>query len=248
MPTRPHSVVFDAADPPSLAAFWATATGWPITHTAPHVVVVQPPPPRAGAPAAPGLPLLFVPVDDPKVVKNRVHLDLDSRSAGGQAALVERLLAAGASRADIGQGDVPWVVLADPEGNELCVERSAAERARAGALAAVVVDTPDPGALAPFWAAATGWTARPQPSGDVRLTSPDGTGPALELLRSDDPKVVKNRVHLDVAPGAADDQGAEVARLLGLGATEVDVGQGTRSWVVLADPHGNELCVLRPQD
>ena len=57
-----------------------------------------------------------------------------------------------------------------------------------------------------------------------------------------DPKTVKNRFHLDVRP---DDRDAEVERLVALGATHVDIGQGTPSWVVLADPEGNEFCVLR---
>ena len=58
---------------------------------------------------------------DPKVVKNRVHLDLGSTSPEDQAAQVARLQELGARPADVGQGEVPWVVLADPEGNELCV-------------------------------------------------------------------------------------------------------------------------------
>jgi glyoxalase superfamily protein len=68
-----------------------------------------------------GVPLVFVPVADPKVGKNRVHLDLRSATADDQAAQVARLTGLGARPADIGQGDVPWVVLADPEGNEFCV-------------------------------------------------------------------------------------------------------------------------------
>jgi hypothetical protein len=80
------------------------------------------------------------------------------------------------------------------------------------------------------------------------LARPDGAGPQLELLRVDDARVVKNRVHLDVAPFAADDQAAEVARLEALGATPADVGQGTQTWVVLADPQGNEFCVLTARD
>ncbi|HET9610204.1 MAG TPA: VOC family protein [Acidimicrobiales bacterium] len=241
MPTHLHSVVFDAADPPGLARFWAALTGWTVSHEGPDEVVVGP---SAGA----GLPLVFVPVDDPKVVKNRVHIDLDSRSADDQAALVDLALGAGATRADIGQGATPWVVLADPEGNELCVLDPRPDYAEAGAIAAIVLDTPDPGALAPFWAAATGYAVETQPDGDVRLVPPGGRGPRLELLRNDDPKVAKNRVHLDVAPGAADDHGAEVERLRALGATDADVGQGRRPWTVLADPHGNELCVLGPRD
>jgi hypothetical protein len=59
--------------------------------------------------------------------------------------------------------------------------------------------------------------------------------------------VAKNHVHLDVAPYAADDQGAEVSRIRGLGASPADVGQGEQTWVVLADPDGNEFCVLSPR-
>ena len=132
MPTRLNSVVFDAADPSALARFWATATGWPITYEQPDEVVVEPPEGDTGTPTEPGLPLVFGLVDDPKVSKNRVHIDLNSRSVDEQREIVERLLAHGAEPADIGQTDVRWVVLADPEGNELCIERSAAERAATG--------------------------------------------------------------------------------------------------------------------
>ena len=248
MPTRLYSVVFDAADPSALARFWATATGWPITYEEPDEVVVEPPEDETGTPTEPGLPLVFGATDDPKLVKNRVHLDLNSRTADEQAELVERARRAGATPVDIGQGAVPWVVLADPEGNEFCVLDPRDDYADAGAVAAVILDTPDPGALAPFWTAAAGWTAEQQADGDVRLTRPGGIGPRLELLRVDDPKVAKNRVHLDVAPFARDDQVVEVDRLRAAGATDADVGQGEQNWVVLADPAGNELCVLSPRD
>ncbi|MGH9059088.1 MAG: VOC family protein, partial [Acidimicrobiales bacterium] len=75
------------------------------------------------------LPLRFVPVPEAKAGKNRIHLDLAAESAAHQAAEVERLLSLGAVPAGIGQGVVPWEVLADPEGNEFCVERSPAEKA-----------------------------------------------------------------------------------------------------------------------
>src|SRR5512133_799567 len=91
MPTRLHSVVFDAADPSALARFWAVATGWPITYEEPDEVVVEPPDDDAGTPTEPGLPLVFGLVDDPKVAKNRVHLDLNSRSTDEQREIVERL-------------------------------------------------------------------------------------------------------------------------------------------------------------
>ncbi len=248
MPTRLHSVVFDAADPAALARFWATATGWPITYEEPDEVVVEPPEDDAGNATEPGLPLVFGLGADPKVVKNRVHLDLNSHTADEHAQLVERARRAGATPIDIGQGAVPWVVLADPEGNEFCILDPRDDYARAGALAAVILDTPDPGAVAPFWEAATGWEGETQDDGDVRLSRPDGLGPRFELLRNDDPKVAKNRVHLDVAPFAADDQPTEVERLRALGATDADIGQGEQTWTVLADPHGNELCVLSARD
>jgi predicted enzyme related to lactoylglutathione lyase len=248
MSTRLHSVVFDAADPSALARFWATATGWPITYEEPDEVIVEPPEDETGTPTEPGLPLVFARVDDPKVSKNRVHIDLNSRSADDQREIVERLLGHGAEPSHIGQGDVRWVVLADPEGNELCVLDPRDDYARAGAVAAIVLDTPDPAALAPFWTQVAGWPIVAQGDDHVALAKPDGTGPRLELIEVDDPKMAKNRVHLDVAPSAADDQAAEVSRIRGLGASPADVGQGEQTWVVLADPDGNEFCVLSPRD
>jgi hypothetical protein len=163
---------------------------------------------------------------------------------------VDRLLAAGASRVDVGQADVPWVVLADPEGNELCVLEPREEHAGSGPLAAVVVDAADPAGLAPFWAAASGWPQDDRDDGVVSFRPPGAAGPALELVLVPvtDRKVAKNRVHVDVAPFAGDDHAAEVARLVALGAHPVDVGQGPDvTWEVLADPEGNELCVLSPR-
>ena len=61
------------------------------------------------------------------------------------------------------------------------------------------------------------------------------------------PKTWKNRLHLDIAPSVGGDQQAEVDRLVSLGATHLDIGQGDVSWVVLADPDGNEFCVLTPR-
>ncbi len=77
--------------------------------------------------------------------------------------------------------------------------------------------------------------------------SSQGVGPYLEFVRTPDVKNVKNRVHLDVRPYPGDDQAAEVARLQALGATDINVGQGDVPWTVLADPEGNEFCVLTPR-
>jgi predicted enzyme related to lactoylglutathione lyase len=119
MPTRLVHIVIDAAEPARLARFWAAALGWEIGAEDSDEVDVWPSGFRYPDPAA--LPLVFVPVPEPKTVKNRVHLDLATESAAHQAAEVERLLALGAVHADIGQGEVPWQVLADPEGDEFCV-------------------------------------------------------------------------------------------------------------------------------
>jgi hypothetical protein len=245
MPTRLTSVVIDSADPSALARWWASALGWRLDYDEADESFIGPPP------GEPGIRLTFVPVTDPKLVQNRVHLDLRSPSLAGQQELTGRLLDAGASEADIGQGEVPWSVLADPEGNEFCVVDPRPEYADTGALAAVLVAALNPAALARFWAAASGRRLRPDAveKDSYDLLPPDGRGPWLEFIGTDKPHTVKNRVHLDVAPFADDDQASEVARLLALGAFRTEVGQsqapeGWVTWVVLIDPEDNEFCML----
>ena len=111
----------------------------------------------------------------------------------------------------------------------------------------VCVDSTDPAVVAEFWQAALGWRRTFEDADEVVLEPPegspeDGVSPDLLFLRVPEGKTVKNRLHLDLRPV---DQAAEVARLEGLGARLVDVGQGEETWVVLADPDGNEFCVLR---
>ncbi len=111
------------------------------------------------------------------------------------------------------------------------------------------VDTTDPSRLAGFWQAALGWRRTFDKDDQVALEPPegsreDGVVPDLLFLRVPGEKSGKNRLHLDLRP---EDQAAEVARLEGLGARRVDIGQGADvGWVVLADPDGNEFCVLQP--
>jgi hypothetical protein len=238
-------LVVDAADPAGLARFWAAALGWEVASGEPSEVVVWPRGYDYPDPVA--LPLVFVPVPEPKAVKNRVHLDLASSSAEDQAAQVHRLLGLGATLADVGQGEVPWVVLADPEGNEFCVLEPRPVYAGTGPVAAVVANSADPRSQARFWAQAAGWVPREQNESFAALRSPAGTGPFLEFLRIPEPKTVKNRIHLDVRPPPGGDHIAEAQRLLGLGATLADAGQGEVPWVVLADPEGGEFCVLAPR-
>ncbi|HEY8720808.1 VOC family protein [Pengzhenrongella sp.] len=106
----------------------------------------------------------------------------------------------------------------------------------------VNVDAARPGELARWWADALGWVVVSDADDDefeIR-PAPDRL-PGLLFVRVPEAKTVKNRLHLDFRP---DDQSAEVDRLLALGARRADVGQGEQSWVVLADPEGNEFCVL----
>ncbi|HEX5616731.1 MAG TPA: VOC family protein [Acidimicrobiia bacterium] len=110
----------------------------------------------------------------------------------------------------------------------------------------VVVDAHDPHALAHWWATALGWVVVDESPDEVEIRPAPDRLPGLLFGRSPDDKVVKNRLHVDLRP---DDQAGEVERLLALGAVHVDVGQGEQTWEVLADPEGNEFCVLqaRPQ-
>jgi len=246
MPTRAVHLVIDAANPAKLAAFWAAVLHWEVVaDESDEVVAVEPAGFDYPSPAA--MPLVFVPVQDAKTVKNRVHLDLSSTSLEDQSAQIERALALGAERADVGQGDVPWEVLADPEGNEFCILEPRDTYADARPLAAIVVDCARPDALAEFWARATGWDIKHTEPDFASLRAPAGTGPFLELLRVPDVKTVKNRLHVDVAPLADGDSEAEARELEQAGGVRTDVGQGAVSWVVLADPEGSEFCVLSPR-
>jgi predicted enzyme related to lactoylglutathione lyase len=237
-------VVVDARDASALARFWSDALGWPITHEEPDEVVIEPP---TAAPDPGQVPLVFVPVGDVKVCKNRVHIDLASTTTDHQVAQVRRLQDLGARAVDIGQGHPPWEVMTDPEGNEFCVLEPREYYEGVGPVAAMVMDCGDPEALAPFWIAASGWPEAARSDRWIDLRAPSGNGPVLGLLRNDDPKAAKNRVHINVAPYPEDDHRSEVARLCSLGARPVDIGQGEVAWVVLADPEGNELCVLTPR-
>ena len=110
------------------------------------------------------------------------------------------------------------------------------------------IDTADPAKIAAFWESALGWRRTFEADDQVCLEPPegspeDGIAPDLVFLRVPENKTVKNRLHLDLRPA---DQPAEVARLKALGARRVSIGQDDVSWVVMADPDGNEFDVLQP--
>ncbi|KQY59256.1 bleomycin resistance protein [Aeromicrobium sp. Root495] len=229
------ALAIDARDPERLLHFWGgvlereVVDGTTLAPAGPH-----------------DFPIDIWPSEAPKPGPNQMHLDLTSSSVEDQQAVVERVLRFGGSHLDIGQGDVDHVVMADPEGNELCViepwNSFLAGCPRIGALSSDGTQ-----AVGYFWSAVLGWplvwdqdeeTAIQSSAGGTKIT---WGGPPVE------PKLAKNRFHLDVAPPAGADQQAEVARLESLGARRIDIGQGDVSWVVMADPDGNELCVLTPR-
>jgi hypothetical protein len=231
-----------AQDDSALGRFWAEALGWSISSEGPGVTNLEPegfvyPDPTAVC-------IDLVASAEPKTVKNRVHLDLATKSPAHQAELVTRLKDLGATPIDIGQGDVPWTVMADPEGNEFCVLDSLYEET--GPIATVVVDCADPHTMANFWSQATDWTLHKVTDHNAVLRSAAGVGPYLQFLRNPDPKTVWNRVHLDVRPYPTDTLETEAARLQSLGATLIDLGESDIHWKVLADPEGNEFCLLTP--
>ncbi|VEG57244.1 lactoylglutathione lyase family protein [Mycolicibacterium aurum] len=109
----------------------------------------------------------------------------------------------------------------------------------------ICIDSADTHALAAWWSQVLGWHAEDTEDGDVALRAPGGVGPDWLFLAVPEGKAAKNRIHFDFTP---DDQAAEVERVVGLGARRVDIGQGEQSWVVLADPEGNEFCILSGRD
>ena len=118
----------------------------------------------------------------------------------------------------------------------------------------ICIDCDDPITLGRWWAELLGWRITDQEPDEVCLEPPagspqDGVSPDILFIKVPEPKTVKDRIHIDLRP---EDQAAEVARAEGLGARRVDVGQSeSDTWVVLADPEGNEFCILRaltPED
>ncbi|MGH1492345.1 MAG: VOC family protein [Acidimicrobiales bacterium] len=105
----------------------------------------------------------------------------------------------------------------------------------------VIIASSDPVALGRWWSEALRWVIVNDDASEFEIQAEPGQLPGIMFLASDETKQRQNRLHIDLRP---DDQDAEVERLIGLGASRVDVGQGEVPWVVLADPDGNEFCVL----
>ncbi|MEV7192514.1 VOC family protein [Streptomyces sp. NPDC093510] len=258
MTLRPVQVNMKALDSSAVGRFWAEALGWS-AHSPGVTTYVCPAGDLAGdlaggpagGPVWPDpvyvcIDVVPVPEEHKRTAKNRTHIDLATTSAAQQAELVARLQALGATPADVGQGEVPWTVLADPEGNEFCVLEPREIYRDTGPIAAVVVDCEDPRAMARFWGEAIDWTLHEVTDDQAVLRSAEGVGPYLEFLRTPGVKTEPDRVHLDLLPYPGADRAGEVARLRALGAADLDVGQGDVPWTCLTDPEGHEFCVLDP--
>ncbi len=234
------ALAFDANDPHRLANFWAGILGRELVDDPPDGFALLPSDDTE-------FRIEFFPTDAPKTGPNQMHFDLTSTSLEDQQATVARALELGGRHLDIGQGpDVEHVVLGDPEGNEFDVippgNNFLADTGFIGALASDGTQQ-----VGYFWSEALGWPLVWDQDEETAIQSPRGGtkiswgGPPVA------PKTGKNRLHFDLAPPADGDQEAEVERLVSLGATRIDIGQGDVSWVVMADPDGNEFCVLTPR-
>jgi len=225
------AVTFDAHDPVRLAQFWAGVIGREVVED-------------AGGPLLPGddtqLGLRFVPSQAEKAGPNRIHLHLTSASPDDQQQTVATALGFGACHLDVGQRpEEGHVVLGDPEGNEFCViEPGNAFLDGCGFLGELACDGTREVGL--FWSEALGWPLVWDQDQETAIQSPPGGtkvawgGPPVA------PKERRNRQRFDLAR-ADGDQGAEVDRLVFLGATRLEVGEDGA--VALADPDGNEFCV-----
>lgn len=231
-----ENIVIDAMEPQRLGRFWEAAFDGEQLTDEPGIYET-----RFTVDDGPVLDLCFQRVTEPPSSEPRIHLDL----LGGdrQADVVERLIGLGARHLDIGQGGVPWTVLADPEGNAFCVMNERPTYSNTGPIAALPIDSADPERDAAFWSWLTGWH---QLAGSpTTLRHPSLLGPLLEFCPEPAPKgTAKNRLHLDVRLDSAEGPHAVAAEITSRGGHELKPDWGDLPWRIYADPSGNEFCVL----
>ena len=241
----PDALVFDCAKTLPVGSFWAGALGFGLDHDPDDpnddgVLLIDPSKLTRG--------IYFQSVPEPKVVKDRVHLDL--RPATTMAEEVERLRGLGAVTIRyVDEGHGSWTVMGDPEGNEFCVLRAGAEggkRDRPG-IDSIVVDANDWRRVADFWIAALGYRELETGESGVEIVGDRDGDPMLSFVTVPEAKTVKNRVHLDVRPTGSMTE--EVERVSALGGTVRGyIEEGGSFWTQMRDPEGNEFCILRGPD
>ena len=235
-----ENVVVDAVDPQRLGRFWQALLGTAPLTDAPGSYET-----RLAVPDGPVLDLCFEKVPEPPRPGPRLHLEVSGGERQGE--VVARALDLGARHLDIGQRDVPWVVLADPEGNPFCVMEGRPEYAASGPLSSLPLDSGDVERDTRFWSELGGWVPVASEMASA-LRHPSGHGPLLELCPEPAPKdpAVKNRVHLDLRLETGETLEEAVEHLRDLGGSEWDHGWGELPWRVCRDPSGNEVCLLPP--
>jgi hypothetical protein len=233
------ALAIDSSSPRELALFWARALRWGMGESSSDDVELLPT-------DATGFRLLFRRGAQGKVGQNPIHFDLTSTSADDQRSSVADLIANGARPVDIGQvGDEGHVVLADPEGNELCViepdNRFLADCPRLGA-----VNCDGTKELGHFFSALLGWPLVWDQDEETAIRSSSGDGP--KITWSGPPLMAKSRrerIHFHLTPAAGTSIDAAMAELHDLGATRLP-GGGHRcpGAIALADVDGNEVCLV----
>lgn len=232
-----ENLVFDAVDPARLGRFWEDALGGVRLTDSEDLYET-----RLSVPGGPDLDLCFQRVPARPAEELRQHLDLSG--APDQPAVVERVRALGAVDLDIGQGEVDWVVLADPEGNAFCVLDGRGELAETGIIAALPIDSVDAAEGAAFWSWLAGWV-RVSGAEPETLRHRSMRGLSIEFWPESQPKpTAKNRMHLDIRLEADDDLPQILAQVIARGGRELHPGWGELPWTVCADPSGNEFCLL----
>jgi hypothetical protein len=233
------AIAFDAVSPDELAKFWAGALRWDIREAGGRAVELVPR-------DATSFRVLLQPGAHGKVGQNRIHFDLTTASLDDQNDTVAALLANGARHVDIGQDPTDThVVLADPEGNELCViEPSNRFLATCPRLGAVNCDGTR--ALGQLFSEALGWPLVWDQDEETAIRAPDGTGPKITwsgppLM----PRLGKERFHFHIAPTPGTSAQVALDHLLALGATRSD-GPACEGAIALADVDGNDLCLVDP--
>lgn len=240
MASRLVALCVAAHDPRALAGFWADALGWEVGAED-----------EAGVALAPTdgtrFTLRFTPGAGPKTGKNPIHLDLTTASLADQQGSAERFVARGARAVDIGQtADEGHVVLADPEGNELCLIGPGSDfLAGCGRLGSITCDGSRE--VGVFWSAVLAWPLVWDQDGETAVRAPDGTGPLITWGPPVPPRPGPHRLQLELAPEDDGDRRAEVDRLVALGATRLDGGDGDDGdRVTLLDPDGNRFRIVDP--
>ncbi|MCB0985049.1 MAG: hypothetical protein KDB06_10415 [Ilumatobacter sp.] len=239
MVARLVALGMDALDPPGLAAFWAAALRWDVRAGGDgSTVVVEP---TDGTP----FPLVLSRVAQAKAGQNRNHLDLNTVSLQDQRGTVEELLALGGRHADVGQGpDETHVVLADPEGNELCIiEPTNNFLSSCGRMGAINCDGTR--AVGVFWSEVFGWPLVWDQDEETAIRVPGPTGPMITwsgppLM----PKHGKNRLCLHIAPEDGQTVDELLERLVARGASRLDAGPTGATPILMADPDGNEFLLV----